>query len=226
MVELVHHRHLAGKVGEGDRFFKGRITAAHHRDLLPGKKIPVTGGTVRDPRSLESLLTRNVQRSGPPPGGQDHCPGPERPSILEPDPLLLPLQVISGDPDVRFDPASERFGLLLHGPCQHIPAGGFHPGIVGDLIGQYHLPPHRPFVEDQGGEPGTGSVDAGGQSGRPGTHNDHIIPFFHGSFTVDLLRKRSYAFSTLEAVKCSSRIVVTWSMLWMLLVALATDPFL
>ena len=70
-VTAVHQRHLAGNVGQVQRFFHGRVAAAHHTDFLAAVKEAIAGGAAGDAASHEGAFGFQPQVFGGSAGGDD-----------------------------------------------------------------------------------------------------------------------------------------------------------
>ena len=69
----MHHRHVAGDVGEIQRFFERGVTAAYYGNFLPFVEKPVAGGAARYAFAHEFFFRRQAQVHGGCAGGDDQC---------------------------------------------------------------------------------------------------------------------------------------------------------
>ena len=125
------------KLGQKNTFFCCGIAAAHHIDVLSGKELAVTGGTVGNAPAFEFLFPLEPNRSGMGTGGQQY---PET-AVVAPvgvHRLDVPGKVKGG----RFRQhklCAKCCCLLLHRIRKCLAAGPLNAGIIDYLVGNGDL---------------------------------------------------------------------------------------
>ena len=172
-VAAVDQGYLAGKIGQEQRLFYGRVAAADHDNFHAAIKEAVTGGTGGYAKALEFFLTGQAQPFGPRAGGQNNSIGGVGGAAVAFGGEGAFGDVQIGD-DVADDLGAHRGGVFLH---FHHQFGALDLGETREVFylgGGGQLPARLDPLHQNGFQHGTAGVDSGGVSGRAGADDQNF----------------------------------------------------
>ncbi len=170
LVATMYQRHMAGDVGQIQRFFHRRIAAADDRDRLFFVEETVTGGAGRNALAGELFFRGQAEILRRSAGGDDQRVAGVFTGIANQP--QRPFGQLGGVDMVEDHLGVEAQGVLLE-TCHQI--GTLHAIGVGrpvvDICGRHQLAALGHAGDEHRAQVGAGSIDGGGITGRAGTEN-------------------------------------------------------
>ncbi len=179
VVEFVDHGHRRSVARQRQGLLDGGVAAADGDDVFVGEEVAVAGGAVGDATTLEPCLGREAESARHAAAGDDHGAGGEGSFIVDLYDLLVAGQVDARHVRVPEQLTAELLGLSFHRHGDLASRGFEVTGVVGDGVGQVHLPAQGPTIHDQSAEPGAAEIDPGRQPGGAAAEHDHVVVLGH-----------------------------------------------
>ncbi len=172
LVAPVDEHHLAGELGQEERFLESAIASTHDRYLAVAEEEAVAGGAGGHTASAQARLVLQVEPDGRGAGGHDDRVGGVLGSAGG-DTERTPAEVDPLDVHV-VDTRPEALRLRAHVGHQgrSVDALGEAREVL-DLRGDHELPTGHEAGDDDRFQVGTRSVDGGRQSGRTAADDEH-----------------------------------------------------
>ena len=174
MVAPVHDRHLAGEVGQEQRFLDRGVAAADHEHLLAAIEEAVAGRAGRNAEALELLLGRKIEPARLRAGREHDGVGEIDVAAVAFDAERALLEVEPGDV-VGDEPRADVLGLLLH--LLHQPRALDHLGearIVLDVGRDGELAAGLHAADQDRLQHRARRIDRRRASGRAGADDDQL----------------------------------------------------
>ena len=169
--------HMAGVLGKKHALLSGREAAAHHKDILAGKELPIAGGAIGNSPPPELCFTLEPHHTGMGAGGQQDA---EALQIATPSAHSLHITAQIQFGDLRQEEfRTEGLGLFPHRFRERGAAGSLHPGEIDHFCGNGDLPAEVVLFHDHDPVAGPGQIEGGGESRRPSSDDHDIVEIFH-----------------------------------------------
>ena len=145
-------------LGQKHAFLCGRKAAAHHKDILAGKELPIAGGAIGNSPPPELCFTLEPHHTGMGAGGQQDA---EALQIATPSAHSLHITAQIQFGDLRQEEfRTEGLGLFPHRFRERGAAGSLHPGKLTTSAVMGDLPAEVVLLHDTTRYAGTGQVEA------------------------------------------------------------------
>ena len=175
-VAAVDQVDFGGELGQEDGLHEGRVSAADHGDLGVAEKGPVARGAVGHAAADEPAFVLQAQAPVLGAGRDEHGPGRVFGLAAGHDPALAVGVAADCLGRVADDPGPEFYRALPE--ILHQLEGGHavgEAGVILDPVGDQDLAARDGFLQDDCVQAGPPRVDGGGQAGRPGADDDHVV---------------------------------------------------
>jgi hypothetical protein len=168
----VHQGHLAGDIGQVQRLFHGRVTAADYRHFAIAVEEAVAGGAGRYALAHECLFARQAEVTGAGASGDDQRIAAVGRTVTNQGEGLA--GQVHGIDVVEDDLGLEALGVLLHALHQcRTGQAVYIAGPVVDLGGGSQLATGLHAGDQQRLQVGARRVNRRAVTGRAGTEDDH-----------------------------------------------------
>ncbi|MNZ60980.1 hypothetical protein D3C78_790610 [compost metagenome] len=168
----MHQGHLAGDVGQVQRFFHGGIAAADHRHLAVAVEEAVAGGAGGNALAHEGLFRRQAEVTRAGAGGDDQRVAAVGAAVALEDERLA--GQVDGVDVVEDDLGLEALGVLLHALHQHRTGQAVRVARpVVDFGGGGELSAGLHAGDQQRPEIGPRRIDRRAVAGGAGAQNDY-----------------------------------------------------